>query len=431
MALKYLARNSVLYKDSQDNSAADKLIYGEEVEVLGSEENGRTEVRFRSKTGWINTQHLADNPVLEIYFIDVGQGDSTFIVTPGRMKILVDGGENDRALRFLAWKYRLEDPAAHQVMIDLLVLTHADEDHINGLVHVISHPKIKIKQIIHNGLATFKAGIFNQRLGNISTINGTEYLVTSHDHFDDLNEDQLSTNFRRWKQAIEADGGVVDYRAVNSSTGFIEIGDSSVTLEVIGPKLDALPDGKLAYLWFDDHSHTINGHSVVLKLAYNDISILLAGDLNTDGEEHLLQDQQTADKMDSNVLKAPHHGSHDFSRKWLDAVNPQISVISSGDDTDHGHPRAVFLGAIGNSSRQPAYIFSTEIAANFVKMEQELGREAPGSDDQPTLRELYKRRLHGMINVRTNGKTMYAARRVASPYMWEYYVIGNPAPRSK
>lgn len=134
--------------------------------------------------------------------------------------------------------------------------------------------------------------------------------------------------------------------------------------------------------------------------------------------------------MDAHVLKASHHGSHDFSRRWLDAVNPQISVISSGDDTDHGHPRAVFLGAIGNSSRQPAYIFSTEIAANFVKLERELGREADGGDE-PTLREMYKRRLHGMINVRTNGKTLYAARRVASSYMWEYYVIDNPAARSK
>jgi beta-lactamase superfamily II metal-dependent hydrolase len=430
MAFKYLAQNSPMYKSSQGNNTVDKLIYGEEVEVLDQKENGRTKVRFRSKAGWIKSQHLSSDPALEIYFIDVGQGDSTFLVTPGRKKILVDGGENDRALRFLAWKYRLEDPAAQQVTIDLLVLTHADEDHIKGLVHVISHPKIKIKKIIHSGLATFKAGIFAEKLGDISTVNGAKYLVTSHNHLDELDDAKLATNFFKWKQAITEDGDDIDYTAVNSSTGFIDIGDPKITIEVVGPKLDALPGSTSAYRWFDDHSHTINGHSVVLRVVCGDVAILLAGDLNTDGEDHLLQDPQTATKMDAHVLKAPHHGSHEFSRKWLDAVNPQISVISSGDDTDHGHPRAVFLGAMGNSSRQPAYIFSTEIAANFVKMEEELGRGTSDDSGQP-LREMYKRRLHGMINVRTNGKTLYAARRVASSYMWEYYVIDKPAARSK
>jgi competence protein ComEC len=316
------------------------------------------------------------------------------------------------------------------VTIDLLVLTHADEDHIGGLVHVISHPKIKIKKIVHSGLATFKAGIFDERLGNTLTVNGTRYLVTRHNHLDELDNEKLAANFRKWKQAIIDDGNDIGYSAVNSTTGMIDTGDPKVTIEVVGPKLDMLSGGVPAYRWFGDHSHTINGHSVVLRVACGEVSILLAGDLNTDGEDHLLQDPQTAAKMDAHVLKAPHHGSHEFSRKWLDAVNPQISVISSGDDTDHGHPRAVFLGAMGNSSRQPAYIFSTEIAANFVKMEEKLGRGTSDDSGQP-LREMYKRRLHGMINVRTNGKTLYAARRVASSYMWEYYVIDKPAGRSK
>src|SRR6185503_7268282 len=148
------------------------------------------------------------------------------------------------------------------------------------------------------------------------------------------------------------------------------VGDPNITIEVLGPRteLTALVNRKM-YRWFGDHAHTINGHSVVLKLSYKNISLLLAGDLNEIGEEHLLEDQSLAKKMDANVLKAPHHGSHEFSRRWLDAVNPQISTISSGDDTDHGHPRAVFIGAMGNASRQPAYIFSTEIAANFVRLE--------------------------------------------------------------
>ena len=63
-----------------------------------------------------------------MYFIDVGTGDSAIVVTPGRKKILIDGGLNKRALGFLAWKYRLDKP--NNLVIDLLVLTHADDDHI-------------------------------------------------------------------------------------------------------------------------------------------------------------------------------------------------------------------------------------------------------------------------------------------------------------
>jgi phosphoribosyl 1,2-cyclic phosphodiesterase len=66
-----------------------------------------------------------------MYSIDVGQGDATFIVTPNRKKILIDGGLNRRALGFLIWRYRLDKPE-NSVDIDLMVLTHADSDHLKG-----------------------------------------------------------------------------------------------------------------------------------------------------------------------------------------------------------------------------------------------------------------------------------------------------------
>ena len=49
-------------------------------------------------------------------------------------------------------------------------------------------------------------------------------------------------------------------------------------------------------------------------------------------------------------------------------VNPQVSVISSGDNTDHGHPRANFIASIGKSSRSKSLVFSTEIAGSFAKL---------------------------------------------------------------
>ena len=60
-----------------------------------------------------------------MYFLDVGQGDAAFVVTPNNTKILVDGGLRDRALGFLIWKYRLDLPNT-AVTIDHLFLSHAD-----------------------------------------------------------------------------------------------------------------------------------------------------------------------------------------------------------------------------------------------------------------------------------------------------------------
>lgn len=439
MVKRYLAKNSRLFKSPVGFDSRTILIYGDEVDFLGVHKNKRIKVSSRKELGWLSKSELRTDPVLELYFIDVGQGDSTFIVTPARKKILVDGGSNDRAMRFLAWKYRLwEVNRDSPITIDLLVVSHADDDHIGGLIQLISNPKIKIKKIIHSGLAIFKQGKFQQKLGDLTTQNGEQYLITSHDTLNELDDRKLSKIFLTWKKAI-IEKGHIDYHAVDSTSGRIDLGDSSICLEVLGPRVDRLSsdNGKI-YRWFNNHAHTINGHCVVVKLSYNKVKTLLSGDLNIDGSKNLLQDKDISKALDANVLKAPHHGSHEFYRPWLEAVNPQVSIISSGDDRDYGHPRAVFLGAIGNASRQPALVFSTEIAGNFVEVGKKLQKVDLTTEERKHITDsalkkfkvLFTRRLHGMINVRTDGNVIYAARRVASAFLWEYYEIRNPSQRS-
>jgi competence protein ComEC len=416
------ARTARLYDNANDGGYSMILIYGDEVNVNGNEANNRLPVKFRGRDGFISAGSLGDAPALEMYFIDVGQGDSTFIVTPGRKKILVDGGVNGRAMGFLAWKYRLDEAGA-SVDIDLLVLSHADGDHIEGLIPIIQHPKINVKRVIHSGIATFKAGQFNTALGDKVASNGVDFITTRHSRLDDFTDQQLSDTFANWRNAIKAENAPpIAYEAVSLGTGMINIGDPSISIEVIGPRLEIVA-GQPAYRWFDDAAHAINGHSVVLRLTHQNVQLLLSGDLNTVGELHLLAAPGVQQKLSAQVFKAPHHGSHEFEPAFFAAVRPQISVVSSGNEPDHGHPRAVFLGQIGKASRSALpLLFSTEIAGSFteVNVPPAPGGGAPADPDAVN-RQLFKRRLHGMINVRSDGTNLYAARRVAAGYWWEAY----------
>jgi len=396
------------------------LIFGDEVRLLGVQANGRQKVEFRGKTGWVSEKSLGGGRSLECYFIDVGTGDSTFIVTPGGKKILIDGGLNRRALGFLAWKYRL-DQSTEPLTIDLLVLSHADGDHLDGLAPIIDHPLIHVKRVIHSGVAVFAKGVKETVLGDVDKRGGAEYLTTRHSALAELAPHELSPEFRTFFSAVDRERTA--YEAVDSTTPDLDIGDASVRIEVLGPRLlthrglttPCLP-------WLGDEGLTINGNSVVLRLTHGDVSVLLPGDINRAGSEHLLADPRFCERAAAHVFKAPHHGSHDFSPELLRAVNSQIAVISSGDDRDHGHPRAAFLGAIGGSMRSAEpLVFSTEIAGNFV----EVHTGSNGKDRGPSMlsraRALFKRRLHGMINVRSDGQQLFAARRVAASYAWEAY----------
>jgi len=445
VAIKYVKTiQTEVFKNSTGKTKLRLLVNGDAVDATNIKRNGRTKVKYGvvpDKEGWVKTSDLILKGLLEIYFLDVGQGDSTFIVTPNRKKILVDGGENDLALEFLAWKYKLDKVSTENpVIIDLLIISHVDNDHIKGLIPIITSPKIKVKRIIHGGLISFADDVYKKQLGETAEVGEIIYITTSHDKIEELEGLQLSYRFRLWRDAIKNEVDV-QYQAVDSRTGKLDFDDPSIKLEILGPRVNILSDGTIAYEWFTDHGHTSNGHSVVVRLTYDKIKLMLSGDLNIDGSENLLRDETLTKKMDSHILKAPHHGSHEFKLEWLKAVNPQISVISSGDQKDHAHPRANFLGATGLSSRSDhPLLFSTEIAATFVEAGQKVQKYIKLSDkrkkkltqkDTKILKGLFLKKLNGLINVRTNGQQMFAARRYGGKDEWEIYSEIQPSTRTR
>lgn len=432
MDIKYVGTETTnIFADPAGKDRIFPLIFGDEVEADTGSGGKLVKAKYRGRECYIANKDLMAQRLLEIYFIDVGQGDSTFIVTPGNKKILIDGGIDHRAYGFLAWKYNL-DNEKKVLDIDLLVLSHADGDHINGLIPIIESKKINVKKIIHSGIATLGKG-YDTDLGNKDP--DGKFLITRHDAPADLDGLNLSKTFKQWKDAIQQEG--VEYHAVDSKTPItsqqIDIGDPAISIHVLGPLLNRY-NGAPAYRWLKNDSKTINGHSVVLKLVYRDVAALFCGDINGASSELLMNDATIKSKLNAHIYKAPHHGSDDFYRPFLNQVNPQISIISSGDNRDYGHPRANAIGAMGQASRSAEpLIFATEIAATFIEEDTKTPAKSKKTAQPEERREdidisslkkahvTFRKTLNGMINVRTDGKKLFAARRVTKPIWWEAY----------
>jgi len=174
-------------------------------------------------------------------------------------------------------------------------------------------------------------------------------------------------------------------------------------------------------------SHTINGHSVILKLTYGNVRFLFGADLNEESEERLLE-KANADgiSLAAEVLKVPHHGSHEFNPRILEAIRAVVSIVSSGDENvskEYIHPRALLMGALGKYSRQSVakpLVYVTEMVAFFKKMEEIY--EKSGANYRP-LDNGYIKSQYGIVHVRTDGKRVLVITHSGRSDLKEHYAF--------
>ncbi|MEX0649891.1 MAG: MBL fold metallo-hydrolase [Candidatus Andersenbacteria bacterium] len=216
-----------------------------------------------------------------VVFLDVGQGDA-ILLQDGRRQILIDGGAGNAVLEPLAAQMPWFDRT-----IDVVVLSHPQQDHVEGLVHVFQRYDV--------GLVLLPDASYSSQLQE------------------------------SWLNAVEGAG--VPYR-FSWYGQQLHVGDFAV--KVLGPIDSSQSQAIIA--------KDVNNASTIMRVDVHGLSLLLTGDAE-EPVERLLVQTVPSELLDVDVLKAGHHGSKTSnSTQLLAATSPHSVVISVGGDNRFGHP---------------------------------------------------------------------------------------------
>ncbi|MFD2671598.1 DNA internalization-related competence protein ComEC/Rec2 [Marinicrinis sediminis] len=262
-----------------------------------------------------------------VYFMDVGQGDSSLIITPSHETILVDGGGT---LSFLSskesWMQRKDEfEVGEDVVVPLLkqrgireidwmIASHGDQDHIGGFFAVLE--AIPVRNLIFNGL------------------------VEPGSRAEELIQTAASYNI-------------------------------PIYIPAEGMQLQVDEHTRIAFLMPFDQPEPIFRHgdqnevSIVMKLSMYDHQFLYTGDIGIPQEMaliHHLEEEGASisgtEKEAIDVLKVAHHGSkYSTSPAWLAYWNPQQAVISVGGRNVYGHPTREVIESLSASGTR---VFRTD-----------------------------------------------------------------------
>lgn len=231
---------------------------------------------------WQEVFKLENSHNLEINFLDVGQGDSIFIQSPQNHQILIDGGPDYSIMQKLSERMSFWDKT-----LDLVILSHPESDHMQGLVEALKYYK-------------------------------ADYILWSGIEKD-------TPEYYKWINVLknqEKEGTKILIAKLGE-----EIKAGNIKIEIIHP-FDSLEK--------KEFKNSANDTSVVLKLIYGENSFIFTGDISSKTEEKIIDYKPN---LNLDVLKVAHHGSkYSTSELFLSVVQPKIAIISVGFKNIYGHP---------------------------------------------------------------------------------------------
>ena len=247
------------------------------------------------------------NKELQIYFVDIGQGDCTLICTPQGKNILIDGGGSENSSYDVGKNILFPYLLSRRIKkIDYIFISHFDSDHVGGLIYILK--ELKVKNII--------MGIQYEECENYKNIT------------------KIAKDKNIKVKVVEA-GKKVKI-------------ENDVYFDILWPSKDNMIS-----------QNAINNNSLVCKLTYKNFSMLFTGDIEKEAEEAILSRYKNNNEiLRANILKVAHHGSKTSTIcNFLTVVNPKYAVIGVGKDNKFGHPSDI---TIENLNKENIQIYRTD-----------------------------------------------------------------------
>lgn len=252
---------------------------------------------------------------LRIFFIDVGQGDSTLIITPDKKTVLIDGGGSDSF--DVGEKVLLPYLLDRRILkVDYVLISHFDTDHCGGILTIME--KVKVKNIIISEQA------------------------------------EHSENYERFKKLmIHKRIRLIEVKKGDK----IKIGRYS-EFKILFPTSRLLSENPL------------NNNSIVAQFNYNNFKMLFTGDIEKLAEQQILKTEKAEIRAD--ILKVAHHGSKTSSiPEFIKAVRPKIALIGVGKNNTFGHPNQQ---TIKNLENIKCRIYRTDLQGEIIIKIDQKGR---------------------------------------------------------